>query len=400
MNAALTLRTIADISYSPDSSITATTLPAADEETGTKPITYTLSPALPVGLMFSTETRMITGTAPTAEQTSQYTYTAEDANGALAAQTFTLSIKSLELNISNRVYIIGSTVNETLPAADGGTSPITYTLSPAALPKGLTFSTATRLISGRPTDIVITEYTYTATDALGSIEERNFILAVITETSDPAQGYGGISDSFKIDSVTTLDGGGTQTVNLPASSRFGASVADMGDIDKDGINDLAVGASLDDSGGRNRGAVYILFMNADNTIKNSTKIIHDPAGIELTNNSIFGISVANIGDFDGDKINELAVGTLRGAIYILHLNRSGELDSFSKIDVDDINNILDDDDSIISNPNSFGVSIANLGDIDGDGVIDLAVGAHNSGDQRKDQYIFYLWIKPKPTAPH
>ena len=57
-------------------------------------------------------------------------------------------------------------------------------------------------------------------------------------------------------------------------------------------------------------------MNADNTIKANTKIIHgsagiDLAGINLINDSNFGISVANIGDFDGNGINELAVGTLK-----------------------------------------------------------------------------------------
>ena len=44
---------------------------------------------------------------------------------------------------------------------------------------------------------------------------------------------------------------------------FGHSVADLGDIDGDGIGDLAVSAHLDDDGGENRGAVWILFMNKE-----------------------------------------------------------------------------------------------------------------------------------------
>ena len=62
--------------------------------TGTSPIAYRLSPALPDGLTFSTETRAISGTAPNTELTEQqYTYTAEDKNGALAVQTFTITIE-------------------------------------------------------------------------------------------------------------------------------------------------------------------------------------------------------------------------------------------------------------------------------------------------------------------
>ena len=137
-------------------------------------------------------------------------------------------------------------------------------------------------------------------------------------------------------------------------------------------------------------------MNADNTVKLDVRIPDSndaAAGLQLTREESFGISVANIGDFDGDGINELAVGRLRklgGTIYILHLKRSGALDRFSTIDVNDLNNILDSDDSIISNPNTFGVSIANLGDIDGDGVIDLAVGAHRGDGEKGSVHILFM----------
>ena len=43
---------------------------------------------------------------------------------------------------------------------------------------------------------------------------------------------------------------------------FGISVANIGDLDGNGINDLAVGANGDDGGagvGNNSGAVHILF---------------------------------------------------------------------------------------------------------------------------------------------
>ena len=50
--------------------------------------------------------------------------------------------------------------------------------------------------------------------------------------------------------------------------------------------------------------------------------------------------------------------------------------------------ILEVDDSVLGDPNTFGVSIANLGDIDGDGVIDLAVGAHR-GDGEQSRISTY-----------
>ncbi|MCH8824087.1 MAG: FG-GAP repeat protein [Planctomycetes bacterium] len=38
-------------------------------------------------------------------------------------------------------------------------------------------------------------------------------------------------------------------------------VTSLGDLDGDGVGDLAVGAQNDDDGGTNRGAVYILFLD-------------------------------------------------------------------------------------------------------------------------------------------
>ena len=109
VNPAPTLRIIANISYSPDSLISET-LPAADEGTGTKPIKYTLSPTLIDGLItFDAGERTIEGTAPTTEQRRQYTYTAEDANGALAAQTFTITISLIQdLNLRIKVFLEGA----------------------------------------------------------------------------------------------------------------------------------------------------------------------------------------------------------------------------------------------------------------------------------------------------
>jgi hypothetical protein len=74
------------------------------------------------------------------------------------------------------------------------------------------------------------------------------------------------------------------------NDRFGWSVENIGDLDEDGVNDLAVGAprseepnSADNISGCcvgskpywNRGAVHILFMNADGSVKSTAEII-DP----------------------------------------------------------------------------------------------------------------------------
>ena len=48
--------------------------------------------------------------------------------------------------------------------------------------------------------------------------------------------------------------------NLDADDHFGAALAGIGDMDDNGVPDLAVGAPGDDDGGADQGAVWILFM--------------------------------------------------------------------------------------------------------------------------------------------
>ncbi|MCP4962497.1 MAG: hypothetical protein GY925_24900, partial [Actinomycetia bacterium] len=134
---------------------------------------------------------------------------------------------------------------------------------------------------------------------------------------------------------------GGLTAVLDNSDWFGSSASAVGDIDGDGVVDLAVGAYLDDDGGSNRGAVYLLFLNADGTVKAEQKISDTAGGLSvaLDNNDYFGYSVSGMGDIDGDGIADIAVGarfdddggTDRGAVYVLFLNSDGTVKAEQKI---------------------------------------------------------------------
>ena len=129
--------------------------------------------------------------------------------------------------------------------------------------------------------------------------------------------------------------------SLSEKDHFGISISQIGDLDNDGIMDIAVGSYKDDDGGQDRGAVYIIFLNDDGTAKSFQKISDTAGGFDgvLHDGDEFGNAITNIGDLDNDGIMDIAVGADdsddggqdRGAVYIIFLNDDGTAKSFQKI---------------------------------------------------------------------
>ena len=183
--------------------------------------------------------------------------------------------------------------------------------------------------------------------------------------------------------ISDIAGGFTGV--LDDIDQFGMSVASIGDIDKDGIRDLAVGAFHDDDGGTARGAVWILFLNNDGSVKSYQKISDTEGGFtgELSDYDYFGYSIAFLGDRDNDGVGDIAVGAYSdddggrdyGAIWLLSLNSDGTVKSHQKISA-----TAGGFAGQLNIGDNFGRSITDIGDIDGDGIRDLAVGAYEDDD--------------------
>lgn len=249
--------------------------------------------------------------------------------------------------------------------------------------------------------------------------------------------------------VKIENGSGGFNALLDPGDRFSRDHDQAGDINGDGIIDLVVGARSDDDGATDAGAVYILFMNNNGTVQSNQKISALEGGFTdtLITNNFFGYGVAGIGDYDSDGIPDIAVSapaSTNSAFYIIHLNKNGTVKSYVKNKnitafglsaIGDLNNdgridliacdpssdiggnnigaisilFLDNNSQIIPsqtvliNPQSggFGSGLlpgdefggreaAMLGDIDGDGNKEIAVGAFKSNGGKGAIWILSL----------
>ena len=164
---------------------------------------------------------------------------------------------------------------------------------------------------------------------------------------------------------------------------FGSSVA-SGDFDKDGFDDLAIGAPYDDIGSiQDAGAVNVIYGSSGSGLTASgNQVWHqDSPGVLGTAepNDSFGSSIAS-GDFDKDGFDDLAIGVFgenignigAGAVNVIYgSSGSGLTASGNQVWHQDSPGVLG-----TAEPNdSFGSSVAS-GDFDKDGFDDLAIGAH------------------------
>ncbi len=79
------------------------------------------------------------------------------------------------------------------------------------------------------------------------------------------------------------------------------------------VTDLIVGADKDDDsssgGGYNIGAVYIIFLHRDGTVKSEQKISSTHGGLSapLDDKDLFGISVAGVGDINDEYVTSKCI---------------------------------------------------------------------------------------------
>lgn len=113
----------------------------------------------------------------------------------------------------------------------------------------------------------------------------------------------------------------------------------------------------------------------------------------------FGFGIEALGDLDGDGTPDLAVGAPgdngekggdEGSFYVLFLKPDGGVRSSEKF--------LPGTGPVAVPDSDLGLDLANLGDVDGDGVADLAVGAYRDDTGGKRRGAVHMLIDRKSVV--
>jgi hypothetical protein len=205
----------------------------------------------------------------------------------------------------------------------------------------------------------------------------------------------GKKDSTAIELSAIASGTGGFVINGENVGDWsGISVSSAGDINGDGLDDLIVGAQNANLNGKSRvGKSYIVFGKTDSTAINLSAIASGTGGFVINGenaNDLSGCSVSTAGDVNGDGLDDLIIGALHadvsgkskaGKSYVIF----GKKDS-TAIDLSAIASGSGTGGFVINGENAndwSGISVSSAGDINGDGLDDLIVGAYQANPNGK-----------------
>ena len=202
--------------------------------------------------------------------------------------------------------------------------------------------------------------------------------------------------------LSSLDGSsGFRLDGAMAEDRSGSSVGAAGDFNGDGIDDVIVGAPLADPNGNISGSSYVVFGRSSGFAATLALFSLDGSiGFRLdgtTMNDQSGSSVGAAGDINDDGIDDVVVGTPfaspngfnSGSIFVVFGRSSGIAATQSLADLDGSNGFRLDGAAM---NNLLGASVGAAGDVNGDGIDDLIVGAFGSdanGIASGSSYVVY-----------
>ena len=210
---------------------------------------------------------------------------------------------------------------------------------------------------------------------------------------------GGFAASLEL---SALDGSNGFVLNgITTGDQSGFPASGAGDINGDGVADLIIGAKYADPNGSSSGESYVVFGSSSgfaaslelSTLDGSNGFVLN--GITADDRS--GHAVSGAGDINDDGVADLIIGanfadpngSLSGESYVVFGSSSGFAASLELSALDGSNGFVLNG---INTDDQSGYSVSGAGDIDGDGVDDLIIGARladPNGSNSGESYVVF-----------
>jgi len=209
----------------------------------------------------------------------------------------------------------------------------------------------------------------------GQTEEQMIPLADMIENDN----YG-----FAIDGVA-----GQDTMTL--AQGLGAA----GDVNNDGIPDIVLGAVGVNGGASDSGAAYVVFGKTDNSRVKIADFETSGGGFAITSivlaNEKLGQAVSGAGDVNGDGFGDLVISAgdpdFHGKVYVVFGKDDSDPVSLEDVEAGTGNGFLV---TGITSDDRLGYSVAGVGDLNGDGMDDIAAGAPYANANGADSGRVYV----------
>ncbi len=207
--------------------------------------------------------------------------------------------------------------------------------------------------------------------------------------------------------LNLIDGTNGFIINgIDAGDYSGGVVSGGGDFNGDGFDDILISSYGGDPNGINSGESYLIF-GTDNSFGLSLDLsdLDGDDGFVLNGidaNDVSGISISFAGDINGDDFDDLIIGAYladpngvanAGESYVIFGTDSAFDESFELSSLDGSNGFIINGENI---GDGLGRSVSGGGDVNGDGVDDLIIGAPYAGSNNAGEtYVVFGNIAPE-----
>ena len=234
------------------------------------------------------------------------------------------------------------------------------------------------------------------------------IIFILFSSTSHAQGFPPV---FEVGSVNGLNGVRIDSGFIGAQlEKLAFDFKTIGDINDDGISDIALGFATIDENGRNAGGVLVVFGRRGGLSSPFPFFpLRPEKGFAVLGASAFdlaGSSISAAGDINHDGIDDMIIGASgadvnglpdSGASYVVFGRKDGFAQAFNLSDLDGSNGFAING----SNNSAFSGSwVSKAGDVNGDGIDDVIIGApvDNPGGRSRTGAAYVVFGHDGPFA--